>query len=341
MKFASPDSMHFIWGIAALLAFLFWARRKRAADLQRFAESSLLRHLIISLSERRQAIKISLTVCAIVIMIIALARPQWGFQWREVKRSGLDIIIAIDTSKSMLATDVKPSRMERSKLAVKDFIKRLRGDRIGLIAFAGSSFLQAPLTADYNGFMLSLDDLNIGTIPKGGTSITSAIETAMKSYEGGIKENKILIIITDGEDHGGKPIEMAEKAGADGLKIYTIGIGSADGELIPIINSQGQQTFLKDRSGNVVKTRLDEATLKSIALKTGGSYIRATSTEFGLELLYDEKLSKIEKRDIENKMAKQYEDRFQILLIFALILLCLELFISERGPADQQHRLNF
>ncbi|MBC8413887.1 VWA domain-containing protein, partial [bacterium] len=175
----------------------------------------------------------------------------------------------------------------------------------------------------------------------GGTSITSAIETAMKSYEGGIKENKILIIITDGEDHGGKPIEMAEKAGADGLKIYTIGIGSADGELIPIINSQGQQTFLKDRSGNVVKTRLDEATLKSIALKTGGSYIRATSTEFGLELLYDEKLSKIEKRDIENKMAKQYEDRFQILLIFALILLCRELFISERGPADQQHRLNF
>jgi Ca-activated chloride channel family protein len=262
-------------------------------------------------------------------------RPQWGFSWEEVRRSGLDILIAIDTSKSMLAGDIKPNRLERSKLAVKDLIKKLRGDRIGLIAFSGNAFLQCPLTVDYSGFLLSLNELNFNSIPKGGTSISSAIKTAMDSYEGGQKKYKILVIITDGEDHEGNVAEMAEKAKDAGIKIFSIGIGTKEGELISVTDESGNKVFLKDRQGNVVKTRLDETTLQKIALTTGGSYVRATNTEFGLDLIYEEKLSKMEKREIESNMIKRYEERFQIPLAIALVLLCLEPFISERRRSER------
>jgi Ca-activated chloride channel family protein len=328
MKFGNLHSIHFIWLLLALILFFIWAFKKRKKAMEDFADKELLNDLIPSLDKKRQRLKIVLICASVFFIIIALMRPQWGFEWKEVKRSGLDILIAIDTSKSMLAEDVKPNRLERSKLAVKDLIKKLKGDRIGLIAFAGSAFLQCPLTVDYSGFMLSLDALDVNTIPKGGTSITSAIETALKSYEGGAKKYKVLVIITDGEDHEGTPVEIATKAKEEGIKIFTIGIGTKEGELIPIRDEAGNLTFLKDRNGNVVKTRLDETTLQQIALTTGGSYVKATRTEFGLDLIYEEKLSKMEKREIENRMIKKYYERFQIPLIIALLLLCIEPFIN-------------
>ena len=298
--------------------------------MEGFAQKDLLDELTGSFDRKKQKMKTVLVSVSVLMIILALMRPQWGFEWQEVKRSGLDILIAIDTSKSMLAEDVKPNRLERSKLAVKDLIKKLRGDRIGLIAFAGSSFLQCPLTVDYGGFMLSLDSLDVNAIPKGGTSLTSAIKTALESYEGGVKKYKTLVIITDGEDHEGNAAELAEKAKEKGIKIFTIGIGTKEGELIPVSDENGNVSYLKDRKGNVVKTRLDESTLQQIALNTGGSYVKATGTEFGLDLIYEEKLSKMEKREVENKMVRKYEERFQILLGFALLLLCIEPFIRER-----------
>jgi len=257
-------------------------------------------------------------------------RPQWGFQWKEVKRKGLDILVAVDTSKSMLAEDVKPNRLERSKLALKDLVKKLRGDRIGLIAFSGRAFLQCPLTVDYSGFILSLNDISVGTIPRGGTSISHAINKAIESYEGEQKKYKVLIIITDGENHEGDPFRVAELAKKEGIKIFCIGIGSKEGELIPLIDTRGRTVFLKDESGNVVKTRLDEGVLEEIAIATGGSYVRSTSREFGLDLIYREKLAKMEKRDIESKMKRQYEERFQIPLGFAFLLLLIESLIGDR-----------
>ena len=302
--------------------------------MEGFAQKDLLNELTGPLDRKKQRMKTVVVLVSVLMIIIALIRPQWGFEWQEVKRSGLDILIAIDTSNSMLAEDVKPNRLERSKLAVKDLIKKLRGDRVGLIAFAGSAFLQCPLTVDYSGFMLSLDSIDVETIPKGGTSLTSAIKTALDSYEGG-KKHKILVIITDGEDHEGNLVELAEKAKEKGIKIFTIGIGTKEGELIPVTDESGNVSFLKDKKGNVVKTRLDEATLQKIALNTGGSYVKATSTEFGLDLIYEEKLSKMEKREIEDKMVKKYKERFQIPLFIALLLLCIEPFIRERKKSTE------
>ena len=316
--------------MAAIVFFFFWSLRKRKRDMELFAHKDLLDDLAGSLDRKRQRLKGYLVLVSLLLIIIAIMRPQWGFEWKEVTRSGLDILIALDTSNSMLAEDVKPNRLERSKLAVKDLIKKLQGDRIGLIAFAGSAFLQCPLTVDYSGFGLSLDDLDVNTIPKGGTSLSDAVRVAIESYEGGKKKYKVLVIITDGEDHEGKSMEWAEKAKEKGIKIFAIGIGTREGELIPITDASGGISFLKDRNGNVVKTRLDEASLQNMALTTGGSYVKATAREFGLDLIYEEKLSQMEKREIKNKMVKRYEERFQIPLIIALILLCLEPFVSDR-----------
>lgn len=321
---------YLFWLIPLLFIFYLWAVRRKEKAKERFARKPLLNELTLSLNIKRQRVKSILLFCAITLSIFSLMRPQWGFHWREVKRKGLDILVAMDTSKSMLAEDVKPNRLERSKLAVRDLVRKLKGDRIGLIAFSGSAFLQCPLTVDYNGFLLSLDSLDTDIIPRGGTSISRAIEEAIKGYEGGQKKYKVLIIITDGEDHEGDPVKAAEEAKREGVKIFCIGIGTKEGELIPVTDEKGRTTFLKDRQGNVVKTRLDEKTLQKIALATGGSYIRASGAEFGLDLIYEKKLSKMEKRELKSKMVKQYEERFQIPLVCAFILLLIEPFISER-----------
>ncbi len=186
--------------VPVLIVFYLWAFRKRRRIMEIFAEEELLSELTSSLNKKKQRLKAVMISAVVLLSLFSLTRPQWGFHWEEVRRKGLDILIAIDTSKSMLAQDVKPNRLERSKLAVKDLMKKLRGDRIGLIAFSGSAFPQCPLTVDYNGFMLSLDNLDVSTIPKGGTSISSAIREAIKSYEGGVKKYKVLVLITDGED---------------------------------------------------------------------------------------------------------------------------------------------
>jgi len=298
--------------------------------MEKFAQEDLFGELAASLDIKKRKLKVFLIVLAVFLSFFALMRPQWGFQWEEVKRRGLDILIAIDTSKSMLAEDVKPNRLERSKLAVKDLVKKLKGDRIGLIAFSGEAFLQCPLTVDYNGFMLSLDSLSVDAVSKGGTSILSAIREALKSYGGGLNKYKVLVLITDGENHKGDPVKAAQGAKKEGIKIFCIGIGTKEGELIPVFDEGGRKSFLKDRQGNFVKSRLDEVLLQKIALITTGGYVKAKGAEFGLDLIYEQKLSKMEKREFEGKMRKRYNERFQMPLFFAFLLLLIEPFISER-----------
>ncbi len=330
MRFGNIHAAYWLWLIAGLVLFYLWSFRKRKQILESFAQKELLPELTFSLDTGKKKLKSALVIAAVFLTLFTLTRPQWGFHWKEVKRKGIDILIAIDTSRSMLAGDVKPNRLERSKLAVKDLVKKIKGDRIGLIAFSGSAFLQCPLTIDYGGFMLSLDSLNAGIIPKGGTCISEAIKVAVKSFEGGLKKHKVLIIITDGEDHEGNPVKEAEKAKKEGIKIFCIGIGTKEGELIPVVDEKGHKSFLKDRSGKVVKTKLDEITLQKIALATGGSYVKTTGAEFGLDRIYEDKLSKMEKRTFKSKMIKQYRERFQIPLSLAFLLLLLEPFLSER-----------
>ena len=331
MRFANFMFMPFMWiVIISLILFFVWAYAARKKQMQKFAVSSLLKEITGGINLGRKKIKIVMLCIGMFFVLFAMVRPQWGFHWEEVKRRGLDIVIAIDTSKSMLAQDVKPNRLERSKLAVKDLVKKLQGDRIGLIAFAGNAFLQCPLTVDYNGFMLALDALDVNVIPRGGTSIARAMQEAIRSFEGGVKKYKVLVLITDGESHEGDVSSLIEQAKKEGIKVFCIGIGTKEGELIPIVDESGKMTFLKDSSGKVVKTKLDETSLQKIALATGGSYVRATGAQFGLDLIYEEKLSKMEKRELESKMSKQFEERYQFFLSVGLLILILEPFISER-----------
>lgn len=330
MRLGQPNLIYTLWLVVGLLIFYIWAFRARKRTLERFAQRGLLEGLASSVDMRKKRLKAMLVVASSLFLFLALMRPQWGFNWQELKRRGLDILIAIDTSKSMLTQDVKPNRLERSKLAVRDLIKRLKGDRIGLIAFSGSAFLQCPLTVDYNGFSLALDSLDTETIPKPGTSISSAIREAIKGYEGGGKKYKVLVIITDGEDHEGDPLRLAEEAKQEGIRIFCIGIGTKEGELIPVRDESGATAYLKDKSGNVVKSRLNEDLLQRIALTTDGSYVRASATEFGLDLIYQERLIKMERRELEEKMVKRYNERFQIPLGLALILLLIEPLIGEK-----------
>lgn len=340
MIFRDPRYFHLLWLLPLLILFYIWVFRSKRKALEKFAHTNLIQMLTPTVNWRIQKLKAMLIILAVVFMIFALAGPRWGFQWQEVKRQGIDIIVAIDTSRSMLAQDVLPNRLERSKLAVKDLLELLQGDRIGLIAFAGSSFLQCPLTMDYGAFAIALNSIDTSIIPRGGTSIGSAIETATTAFEGKAKQYKALIMITDGEDHEGDPIKASEEADRQGIKIFCVGVGTREGELIPVVDEIGNRSFLKDREGQVVKSRLDETTLQKIALNTGGGYVRASGAEYGLDIIYKEKIAAMEKRDIESKLQKRYEERYQIPAAIALCILCLQALLGERKRGvrrDKRH----
>jgi Ca-activated chloride channel family protein len=331
MKFAYP-----LWLLAGAvaLAAMFWIyrrfdRRQRAA-LADFASHHLLAKLTASFSPGRRRIKRLLFVCAVGLSFVALARPQWGYHWEEQKRRGIDILFAIDTSKSMLTQDVNPDRITRAKLAITDLVNKLDGDRVGLIAFAGDAFLQAPLTLDYDAFQESLDATGVGVIPRGGTDIASAIQEAQVAFSKESRNRKILVLITDGEDLDAKGVDAAHAAAANGLKIYTIGVGSAAGGLIPVPGANGGTDFVKDASGQFVKSHLDENTLKQIAEATGGSYEPLGQQGQGLVTLYNQALAPLPKQELASRSQKVYDERFQAPLAGALICLLGSLMIGTR-----------
>ncbi len=330
MHFAEPSMLHLFWAVIVLAVFLFGAIGRRFRVLQRFAVGQLLSEIVPGLSLGRWRLKSVLLAGVFVFSVLALARPQWGFEWQEVKRRGLDILMVVDTSKSMLTTDVKPNRLERTKLAIKDLLKKLNGDRVGLIAFAGDAFLVCPLTVDYSGFMLSLNDLDEHTVGRGGTNLSRAIEEAIRGYDATRNEYKAIVLVTDGDDLEGDALAAARKAKDKGIKIYSIGIGTPEGELVQFVNERGETEFLKDSSGNFVKSRLNEGLLQQIALATGGMYVRSSGADFGLDFIYTHELTKLEKHDIEQKMKKHYHERFQIPLAAAVILLLLETCFPTR-----------
>ncbi len=246
------------------------------------------------------------------------------------KRYGVDILVAIDTSSSMLAQDIKPNRLEKAKLEVSSLIDKLKGDRVGILTFAGDSFLQCPLTLDYSAVKMFLSIIEPDMMPRPGTAMGDAIRLAAKSFIKKERKHKVLVFLTDGEDHETNPVEAANEAKKEGIIIYTIGIGTKKGEPIPVIDDAGNvKGYKKDRSGEIIMTRLDETTLQKIALITDGKYYHATAGEFELDKIYDE-IDKMEKRELSNRIFMQYEDRFQYFLGFAFILLCIEFIIGDR-----------
>ncbi len=327
---AYPEKWFWLGLVPLLSGGFIWAFKARRQALYQIIASPLASRLSASVDWPMRRTKTVLICAGALFMVLALIGPQWGFRWQEVKRRGVDIVIVLDVSKSMLAEDVKPSRLERAKLAIQDLLGQLKGDRIGLVAFAGTSFIQCPLTVDYGAFSLTLDELNVETIPRGGTALAEAIRSSAKAFEASSSDSRALILITDGEDHAGAALEAAKTVAKEGIKIFCIGIGTAEGELIPITDAAGNRTFLKDREGRTVKSRLDESTLQQIALAANGSYVRSTSTAFGLDRVYSERISKLAPKEEESSRKKQPYLRYQWPLAMALLLLGLEPWLSDR-----------
>ena len=330
MLFGHISFVYLFGLVIGLFLFFLLTQQRRKQVWESFAQKELLPHLLPDLDRRKMGLKASFLFIALVLCVLALMRPQAGFRWEAGKRIGLDILIAIDTSKSMLAEDLKPCRLDRAKGMVKEFVRNLRGDRIGLIAFSGTAFLVCPLTVDYNAFLLFLDSIDGQTIPKGGTSISLAIKEALRGYREAVTPYKALVLLTDGEDHEGDLMGEIELAKKNGLRIFCIGLGTREGELIPVVDETGKRDFLKDREGRVVKTTINDALLQKIALGTGGNYLRADEKKNGLRWIYEEKLSKMEKGEFEGKMKKHYREWYQVPLFMAFVLLILEPMISGK-----------
>lgn len=331
MQFAQP-----IWllaGAAACAALVWQYRlfdRAQRAALAQFAAVRLLDRLTSSVSAPRRRVKRVLFTLGIGLTFIALARPQAGFEWRETHRRGLELLFAVDTSKSMLAQDVKPDRLTRAKLGVTDLIARLQGDGVGLIAFAGSAFLQCPVTLDYDAFRESLDALDTNTIPRGGTNIAAAIRESEAVFKTRGAAQKILVLITDGEDLDGEGIAAAGAAARNGVKIFTVGVGSAGGELVPVPDGNGGTRFARDEKGEYVKSRLDDTTLGKIAEAAGGMYQPLGARGEGLTAIYDQGLAPFTRQDLSSRQARVPLEQFHWPLLAALACFVSRLLIGNR-----------
>jgi len=319
---------HFI--VPLVIVFYIFAYKQKKKILGRFGNLKLIGYLSTSVNRRAQLLKTVLLVAALFYLIVAWARPQFGTKLETVKREGVDIVIALDVSFSMMAEDITPNRLEKAKHEIEALIDKLKGDRVGLVAFAGVPFIQCPLTLDYGAAKIFLDVMAPDLIPVPGTAIGKAILESLKAFEQSERKYKVLILITDGEDHEDDPVEIAKKAEEQGVVIYAVGIGTPGGVPIPVYGQQGGlKEFKKDRSGQEVVSKLDEVTLEKVALQTNGKYYRASSGEVELDKIYDD-ISTMEKKELASKKFSQYEDRFQFILVFALFLMIIEVFISER-----------
>jgi Ca-activated chloride channel family protein len=340
-RFANDIWLYALLGLPLLVFFFVMVFREKRRAMARFGDLDMMEKLSVSVNKRGRIWRVILWIFAIALLVIALARPQLGTKLQTVKREGQDIMIALDVSTSMLAEDIKPNRLEKAKHAIGSLIDRLQGDRIGLIVFAGKPFVQCPLTLDYGAAKMFLDFVSSNLIAQQGTRIDLAISKALDSFSEKERKHKVLILITDGEEHDERAIDMAKAAVTQGVVIYTVGIGSPQGVPIPIHNAQGIQTgFKKDRSGEVVMTRLDELTLQKIALETGGKYYPATSSEAELDKIIQE-ISQMEKKLLASQQFAQYEDRFQFLVGFSFILLIIEHLIPERRRQKREWKGRF
>jgi Ca-activated chloride channel family protein len=329
MKFAEPDLLWFLLLLPAMGWFLIVAWKRRQAAVRLFVQSRLLDSLTVGLSNGRRKARMILSLLAVLFVILALARPQWGYEWDEAKQRGLDIIVGIDASRSMLATDVKPNRLERAKLAALDLMKMAQSDRLGLIAFAGTAFLQCPLTLDEGAFRQSVSALSPDIMPQGGTALAETIAVATDAFKNEEENHKVLVMITDGEDHQEQVLEYAEEAAEAGLRIFTIGVGSPNGELIPLGKDAGKTVYLKDEQGQVVKSRLNEALLQQIAGKAKGFYLNLSGAG-AIETLYTRGLAPLPKGEITARLVRVYFERFYWPLSAAIVLLLIEMFLPEK-----------
>jgi Ca-activated chloride channel family protein len=330
MTFGAP---HWLWGlllIPILIALFIRAEHRGLRRLQEFVSARLLPQLAGTVNRPRRMVRFGMQLLGLSLALVSLAQPRWGYTFEDVKRKGLDLLIAVDTSRSMLSNDVQPDRLERVKLATRDLINELQGDRVGLIAFAGRAFLQAPLTIDYEAVMESINDLDTKTIPEGGTNISSAINLATQSFGKSAVGNRALIIFTDGEELSGDAVKAAKAAADEGVRIFTVGVGTPQGSLIPITAENGETAFVKDSAGQVVKSKLDEKPLREIAQATGGFYVHLENGPRTMQQIYNEGLAKMQAAEIDVRLSRRPIERYEWPLGVAIIALALSILIGER-----------
>jgi len=327
-RFANPVFLYLLLLLPVLiLLYIINEVRKRKA-LKRLGDVNLVSRLVPEMSTVRPAIKFILQLIAVSAGIIMLSRPQFGSKIEDIKKQGVEVIIALDVSNSMLAEDIQPDRLTRAKQAISRLVDNLDNDKIGLIVFAGDAYIQIPVTTDYISAKMFLSSINPNMVPKQGTAIGAAIDLGIRSFSPGEGKSKAMIIITDGENHEDDPVKEAEEASKAGIVIHTLGIGSTEGVPIPILIN-GKRDYLKDANGNTVVTKLDEEILKKIALTTNGNYVRASNSNIGLDEIFNG-IKRMKKQDLESTMYTEYNDQFQIFAAIALFLLLADFIIMER-----------
>jgi len=330
MRFADPISLNFILVLILIGLFIFWAISRKKKLLELFGDLPLILKNAPFISFARQRTKVLVLLLGMTFIVLALSRLQFGTHLELLKREGIDIIVALDVSNSMLARDMKPNRLLKAKQEILSIMDRLKGDRVGLIAFAGEAFTQCPLTLDYAAAKLLLTAMDQTSVSIQGTSLKEPIETGIEMFDQKSKKHKVLLLLTDGEDHTEGAKEAAQQARQDGIKIYTVGIGNPVGEPIPILDRNNKQVgFKKDNNGEVIVSKLDEATLQQISLTTGGKYYHATAGEIELDRIFEE-IAQMEKKELEGTLVTRFDDRFQWPLILAIFLIVGEFFISEK-----------
>jgi len=338
MSFGAPI---WFWALLAIpvLAVLFArAEQRGVTKLREFVSPRLLPQLAATVNRSRRVLRFALLMLGLALAIVSLARPQWGYIYEDVKRKGLDLLFAVDTSRSMLSNDVQPNRLERVKLAAQDLVNQLQGDRVGLIAFAGRAFLQAPLTIDYEAAVESINDLDTKTIPEGGTNISEAINLAVNTFGKSAAGNRALIIFTDGEELNGDAAKTAKSAADAGVRIFTVGVGTPQGSLIPINSDDGGPAFVKDSAGQVVKSKLDEKRLHEIAQISGGFYLHLDDGPRTMSQLYSQGLANMKAADIDARLGRKPIERYEWPLGAAMLALTMSILIGERKKVHVRAR---
>ncbi|HOP03169.1 MAG TPA: VWA domain-containing protein [Tenuifilaceae bacterium] len=327
-RFSNPENLYFLAIIPIFLGLFIFAIYSQKRRLSIFGNPDLLKQLMPLASIRRGWFKVIILLLAITFAVFGLAGPQFGSKLTEVKRKGIELIIALDVSNSMLAQDIQPNRIERAKQAISRLVDQLTSDRIGLIVFAGDAYVQLPVTNDYVSAKMFLSSISPGMVGKQGTAMGKAIDLAASSFSPQEETKKVIVVISDGENHEDDPVEAAKKAAEKGIVVHAIGIGSQQGAPIPV-SLRRTSDFLKDKDDNVVVTKLDEEMLSQVAVTTGGKYVRATNTQLGLLPLFDE-INRLERAELKEKVYSEYDDQFQYLFAVAILLLVIDFFVLER-----------
>ncbi|MBN1181229.1 MAG: VWA domain-containing protein [Bacteroidales bacterium] len=328
-RFANSEFLFLLFIVPIVVVVFILLNYRKKSAVKRFGNPELLAQLMPEVSKLRPVVKLVFLLLTIVFIIMAIARPQFGSKLQEVKREGIELVIALDVSNSMLAEDLQPNRLERAKQAISKLIDKLENDKLGLVVFAGDAYIQLPITTDYAAAKMFLSTINTEIVPKQGTAIGAAIDLASRCFTPETKAGKAIIVITDGENHEDDAVGAAKRAAEKGITVHAIGMGMPRGVPIPIRGTYGQINYRKDSEGKTVLSKLNENLLQQLVAAGGGTYIRATNSKIGLNEIFDE-IGKMNKEEYEAKVYADYEEQFQYFVGLALFFIILEYFILER-----------